>query len=665
MWKPDISRYIASDPINLEKALLLPPGKCNDDLHGIRTLIALAELLTHKDPRLQILDLSGNRADMTGPLLKKLRVDTAFKRFSSYEQGYISETGDLFSRVVKSLDDIAGAGKEASQRNKQYDLVILPFHTSDHDFLSKHLPNIGSVLHPGGIFLGRIPESMDFASPEGSTACSIGSGDQRVIVGKYPADQETTPKQVQIVLIGREGEERFNNMLREELTKRFGKETRLLSPGKLTPESIKPGDTVVSALELHSPVLPTLGEESMSRVKSLTNNAHNLVWITGLAEAQPELSLVRGLSRTLRLEQPSLRFFVFSTEYPHGQHCVSIRNIITVVEEALEAKNPDTEFSEYEGLVYISRFVPDEKANEMFQQRQRMEPIVNSLADVKPVQLAIKSPGQFDTVHMAHRTPWPNDLPVDYVELDVKSVGMNAKNVYAFAGKIDVKDGTSAFECAGTVTKVGSRVSSLAPGDRVLSMALCQLSTVERVPQWSCVKLLDSESFHDASTLPTVFATAIYGLCDRANLQAGETVLIHSAAGGVGIAAIQIARLRGAEIFGTVGTEEKKSFLVQKLGLKPENIFSSRNLSFVSGILAATGNRGVDVVLNSLTGELLHESWRLCAKFGRFVEIGKYDLFHAGKLDMQVFLRSASFIAFDLAELYDPENPLSKETHPV
>lgn len=660
MWKPDVFRYIASDPFSLEK-ILLPAGRCHDYLHGILNLIALAELITHKSPRLRILDLCGNSIDMTGPLLKKLRVNTPFKRFASYEQGYFSETGGLFSRAIESLDDIAGVGREVS-RNKQYDLILLPL---DHDLLSKYLPPIRPFLHLGGVILGRIPESRHFAFPAGCATCSVGSGDQRVVVGRYTAAPGATPKQKQIVLIGCEREERFTNTLRGEQTKRFGRETRLLSPGDLTPESIQPGDTVVSSLELHSPVLSKLGEESIARVKALTNNARNLIWITGLAEAQPEFSLVRGLSRTLRLEQPSLRFLVFSTEYPRGQLGVSIQNIVMTVAEALEAENPDTEFSEREGVVYIARFVPDEKANEIFQQRQRMEPVGNSLDNVKPARLTITSPGQFDAMHMAHRAPWPDDLPADYVELEVKSVGLNAKNVYAFAGKIDVKDGASAFECAGIVTKAGCGVSSLAPGDRVLSMALCQLSTVERVPHWSCVKLLDSEPFHAASTLPTVFATAIYALCDRANLQAGETVLIHSAAGGVGIAAIQIARLRGAEVFGTVGTEEKKSFLVQKLGLKPENIFSSRDLSFVSGILAATANRGVDVVLNSLTGELLHESWRLCARFGRFVEIGKYDLLNAGRLDMQVFLRSASFMAFDLADLYDPVNSSSRETHPA
>lgn len=143
---------------------------------------------------------------------------------------------------------------------------------------------------------------------------------------------------------------------------------------------------------------------------------------------------------------------------------------------------------------------------------------------------------------------------------------------------------------------------------------------------------------------------------DRANLQRRETVLIHSGAGGVGIAAIQIAHLRGAEVFTTVSTKEKKDYLVDKLGVKRENIFNSRDSSFLPAIMVATNNRGVDVVLNSLLGDLLHDSFRACARFGRFVEIGKKDLTDAGRLDMQIFKRSVSYMAFDVSELCDVDN---------
>lgn len=235
----------------------------------------------------------------------------------------------------------------------------------------------------------------------------------------------------------------------------------------------------------------------------------------------------------------------------------------------------------------------------------------------------------------------------------------HAQDFYVLAGKVNTKDGICKLECAGVVTRVASEgVSRLAVGDRVVAMRPGHFLTRERFPEWACQKLRPDEDYHVASTLPLVFSTALYGLNHRARLQRGESVLIHSAAGGLGNAAIQVAQLVGAEpIFATVSTEEKKDFLVETFGLKREHIFNSRDASFLPAVLEATGGRGVDVVLNSLTGDLLHASWRACAPFGRFVEVGKQDIVDAGKLDMNVFRRCATFTAFDLGELWAEGEP--------
>lgn len=181
--------------------------------------------------------------------------------------------------------------------------------------------------------------------------------------------------------------------------------------------------------------------------------------------------------------------------------------------------------------------------------------------------------------------------------------------------------------------------------------------THERFPEWACQQLEEDEDFNVVSTLPIVFATALYALHHRARIQNGESILIHSAAGGLGIAAIQIAQLANADIYATVSTEAKKDYLVKEFGLNRDHIFNSRDSSFLPNLLAATAGRGVDIVLNSLTGDLLHDSWRACAPFGRFVEVGKRDIVDAGKLDMEVFRRNVSFTAFDLSSLYDYSQP--------
>ncbi|THC93098.1 hypothetical protein EYZ11_007410 [Aspergillus tanneri] len=629
--------------------------------------IFLVELLIHKNPRLQILDLRVMDVDQTKTLLKTLQINTSYPRCQSYEQGYISAAGEVYSRPLEGANECTESVKWTVQRMRKYDLVILSSSGTCTEDFTKHISHSTALLKLSGIVLATASSSAEFTLPREFAITKIGSGARCTVIGKHLPILDISRKRGEIILVGCDDEDQFTSDLQQTLSEHFRTSIPRISPDDLTMDSIKPGSTVITTLELHRAVLSILCEESMSRVKVMTNNARNLIWITGgpqLTGSRPELSLVQGLSRALSLEHPGLRFFVFSTEYPRIQPRVSIRNIVTVVEDALGAKNPDTELLERDGVVYINRLVPDNSMNTIFQKIQCKEPYIDTLSTVGPAKLTIKVPGQFDTLCLEPVAAFQAELPANYVEINVKSVGLNAKTIYGFAGKVEVKDPTSASECAGVISKVGSGVSALAPGDRVLAMAHCQVSTVERVPEWSCVKLLDREDYHAVSTMPTVFGTAIYGLLDKANLQEGETVLIHSAAGGVGIAAIQIARLRGAEIFATVGTPNKKSFLVKEFGLKPQNIFSSRDLSFVPGILEATGNRGVDVVLNSLTGDLLHESWRLCAKFGRFVEIGKHDLSDAGKLDMQVFLRCATFTAFDLTELFGPENPESRLTEP-
>lgn len=120
---------------------------------------------------------------------------------------------------------------------------------------------------------------------------------------------------------------------------------------------------------------------------------------------------------------------------------------------------------------------------------------------------------------------------------------------------------------------------------------------------------------------------------------------------------IQLAQLSGAEIYATVGNEEKKRFLIERYGLSDDHIFSSRNTDFYHGIMKSTGGKGIEVVLNTLTHELLDASWRLCADFGRFIEMGKQDILENAKLDMTIFRRGVSFSAFDMGMLYGSERP--------
>ena len=165
------------------------------------------------------------------------------------------------------------------------------------------------------------------------------------------------------------------------------------------------------------------------------------------------------------------------------------------------------------------------------------------------------------------------------------------------------------------------------------------------------LSLLSDMTFEIAATLPMSFVTAYAALFDTARLQKGESVLIHAATGGFGQAAIILAKHMDAEIFVTVGTELKRDFVSKNNGIATDHIFSSRDTSFAAGVMNMTNGRGVDVVLNTLAGALLQESFNCIASFGRFIEIGKRDLELNSSLEMGAFARAVSFSAVDLLML--------------
>ncbi|THC90427.1 hypothetical protein EYZ11_010104 [Aspergillus tanneri] len=158
----------------------------------------------------------------------------------------------------------------------------------------------------------------------------------------------------------------------------------------------------------------------------------------------------------------------------------------------------------------------------------------------------------------------------------------------------------------------------------------------------------NSLTYEEGATMSAVYCTAIHCLLDVGGLRKGRSVLVHSASGGVGIAVLYIAHMVGAEIYATVGSEEKVQFLMSTFNIPRHRIFNSRTSEFLPRVMEETNGVGVDVVLNSLSGELLHASWKCTAEFGTFVEIGRRDFVGQGLLGMQLFEPNRSFVGFDL-----------------
>ena len=168
-------------------------------------------------------------------------------------------------------------------------------------------------------------------------------------------------------------------------------------------------------------------------------------------------------------------------------------------------------------------------------------------------------------------------------------------------------------------------------------------------------------SFEEAATIPLVHCTAHHPLVNAARARPGQTILIHAAAEGVGQAVIQLSQDLGLEIFATVGSAEKRELIESVYGIEPDHIFSSRDPSFAKGVLRMTKQKGVRIVLHSLSGEMLRQSWRCVADFGSFVEIGMQDILSNAQLDMAPFQRDVSFTSLILKHVMVDDPALMQE----
>lgn len=224
-----------------------------------------------------------------------------------------------------------------------------------------------------------------------------------------------------------------------------------------------------------------------------------------------------------------------------------------------------------------------------------------------------------------------------------------------------IPDNLLGFDASGVVTRVGKEVSQFKAGDKVCTLGHGTHRTHFRNKADFCQAIPDGLTFDEAATLPLVHCTAFHALINVARVSPKQTILIHAAAGGVGQAAIQLALHFGLEIFATVGLSEKREMLQELYGIPGDHIFNSRDLSFAKGVLRMTNGRGVDCVLNSLSGQALQETWRCIAPFGTFVEIGLRDIMDNTGLAMRHFAQDATFSFLNLKHVMTDKPKLLTE----
>ncbi len=364
--------------------------------------------------------------------------------------------------------------------------------------------------------------------------------------------------------------------------------------------------------------------------------------------------MITGFARSLRSENAGFRFITLDLDEmdPLPENLVG-NNISRVFELTFGLRTPgssaDTEFLETKGVLQIPRMV-ENKSKDEYVVRETYPPVPEPQPFVqqgRPLELRIGQVGQLDSIFFQDSPSLKGELDSDEIEICIKSIGMNFQDIMIALGQIPFYHEIG-IECSGIVTAVGSNVTNIRSGTRVCAIAKGAYANFVRVPQDWVAKIPESLTFTHAASIPTAFSTAYYALSDIGRLSEGESVLIHAAAGGVGQAAIMMAQEMKAEVFVTVGSQSKKDLMMQTYSIPESHIFSSRDTSFQQELMTMTGQKGVDVVLNSTAGEILRQSWQCLAAHGRFVEIGKRDLTQNSNLEMRKFLDCASFSGVDM-----------------
>ncbi|KAK2831972.1 Type I Iterative PKS, partial [Arthroderma sp. PD_2] len=407
-----------------------------------------------------------------------------------------------------------------------------------------------------------------------------------------------------------------------------------------------PGIDILSLLDVESPFFHDIQESDFNRFKMFAERIVDagLLWITHLSPLQakdPRYAQVLGLARVMRNET-GLHFAVGLSGdettpgwYEDGKIVDVLRHFQQRSDDGRFA--PEMEYAIHENSVKVCRFHP-----------LTLTDLLLSSHDGDCITLEASRVGrQVDLQWTSQKT---SQLVNDQVEVSVHAASLTSKDVQIATGVIDTASSLLGQEAVGVVNRVGPDVQTLGVGDRVLVLSRAALATTVTDSEQHMAKIPHDMAYNDAVMLPLAFSVAAYSLLNIGQIERDQTILIHNAASVIGLAALQIARDAGADIFVTADSDDDAVLLSNVWNVAKERIFSSKDVLFKADIMQRTAGRGFDIVLNSLAGELAQESWQMVSEFGKFVDISSsfgsasVDKF---ELDLSTQNRSLHYVDFD------------------
>lgn len=677
------------------------------------------DILVHKTPNLKFIEIGAGTGATTRALLRTLVLTTSTPLFKQYtftdiSPAFLQKARENFSgqtRLDFLILDIEEDPCAQGFCEAQYDVLIasLVFHATRD--LSLTLKRARKLLKPGGklvlmeltepenirtgFIFGLLPgwwlgtESFRQQSPciseerwnemllnNGFSGNDLVFRDHRteechlwsiIISTAVAPPSEAADLPSWNLVLDKDSEDQLNlaeELIKTDVCSRVPTRRLTLEEAALVPEPGAQHHVII--VDYMRYTLSNISPAAFASLQRLLTTSASILWVTrcgGKAPSSPHHGLLQGLSRACRVENPKMPFVTVALEMTQGPLSVAkdVATILKVLKmTAAGSANQvfEPEYTEIDGLLHINRLVEAEKPNAHVFLKTAQPVCTRDFAKMPPLKLNARTPGLLDSLEFVEDASFEKPIAPDEIEVDVQAIGVNFKDCLTVLGRVNSDKLGS--ECAGVILHVGAGCSQLQPGDRVTLGDLDCYRTRIRVKEAQAIKIPDNMSFVEAASIPTAFCTAFYSLIEVGRLQKEESVLIHAGSGGTGQAAIQVAAHVGAKIFATVGSIQKKRLLIERYGLDETHIFYSRDTSFADGIKRMTGGRGVDLVLNSLSGDGLIASWECVAPFGRFLEIGRRDVDSRGQLPMAPFINNLSFICVDLAGVLERRTTLGR-----
>jgi NADPH:quinone reductase-like Zn-dependent oxidoreductase/SAM-dependent methyltransferase len=676
-----------------------------------RRVAAFLDLVTYKHPNMNIVEIGAGTGSITESVLAVISQQErhATPKYNSYtftdiSPSFFEKAKDRFGhhseRMMFKTLDIERDPSDQGFEPGTYDLVLAAMVLHATATIKETLQNAKSLLKPGGYLVLVEPTNKASTVSDGvwgtlpgwwrgtekdrewSPLYSQAEWELKLEEAGFSAveftmmDHDEAKHHTLTLLVSRakpqevKGIKDFSAMvvfddtaLQKRIAEKIATELHsvgastcdLLSPDVLQSSSRK-FEVCVSLLDLEVPFLGQMNTDNLSALKKIVKSSEQIYWLTsgsGSNAHLPEKAMASGFSRAMWEEQLGLRFANIDIDDP-SDAAEAFRRIF---ERTFTLDEPEAFETDYElsgGLIRIPRVMEAHNLNNFVHSqtgRLEVEKVAVERESAEPLEVQFTF-GQLDSFRFVRDTSTNQALAEDEVEVQVKATGINFMDMMVILGQI--AGSYIGAEYSGVISRVGSAVKNFQPGDRVCSMVPGTFRTFARSKAYAVARIPDSLPFTEA--FPAVYLTVIYGINHLGRLRKGESILIHAVAGAVGQCAIQLAKHIGADVFVTVSSNEKKKLIKDIFGISDDRIFYSRNVSFGRQIRQATMGRGVDVVLNSLSGEGLAESWRTLAPLGRFVEIGKRDIHTFQSLPMHPFSKNVSYHSVDL-ETLDRHNP--------